>query len=108
LLAEHDIFCIPTRHAGEGHSSATNEAMMMGLVIVCTRHGFLESMLSEEGCYFVEKDNAESVALALEQIHLDREGAIVKAQRARRILVERYTDRQVIPEIERAYRQLLA
>jgi glycosyltransferase involved in cell wall biosynthesis len=102
-----DVFCMPTRHRSEGHSNAINEAMMTGMVIVCTRHGFLESVLSPESCYFVETRNAESIAAALGRIHNDRPAARRKAEEARERLLSNFTDVQVMATLESVYERMV-
>ena len=107
LYESHDIFCLPTRHPSEGHSNAINEAMMMGMVIVTTRHGFIPTILDDSSCYFVDKESAESLSHAICQIAADREGARVKSVAAREILQKRFSSDQVIPVLERVYQRLV-
>jgi len=79
-----------------------------GMVIVCTRHGFLDSILDEKSCYFVEKNDPASIAAALEAIDGDRVEARRKAHNARQRLLERFTTGRCIPQLEALYRRLLA
>jgi len=107
LYERHDIFCMPTRHLGEGHSNATNEAMARGMVVICTRHGFLGTILDERSCYFVESNSSSSIAKTLCAIDGDRELARRKAKEARKTLEEKYSAEACIPVVARMYRELL-
>ncbi len=107
LFKTHDVFCLPTRHLGEGHSNTINEAMMMGMVIVTTRHGFIASVLDESACYFVDKNSPDSITAALVMVDGDREGARKKAASARALLRDRYSSDTVIPVLEQIYRRLV-
>jgi len=108
LYDDHDVFCLPTRHAGEGHSNAINEAMMKGMVIVTTRHGFIPEVLNEESCYFVETNSAQSIAEALSNIDANRDQARAKAQIARSLLQQEYSSDIQIPVLETIYRRLVS
>lgn len=57
ILATSNVFCLPTRHKGEGHNNSINEAMMLGIPIICTRHGFLEDVLGADKCVYIDKSN---------------------------------------------------
>lgn len=102
----HDIFCLPTRHPGEGHNNTINEAMMMGLVIICTRRGFLESVLGS-GAFFLERGTPEEIAAILSLIDSDRPGARSVAGQARKRLLENFTGNQAFPQLEGYYRMLV-
>lgn len=54
VLTDSDVFCLPTKHSGEGHNNSINEAMMLNVPIICTRHGFLEDVLSDNKAFFIE------------------------------------------------------
>ncbi len=107
LFREHDVFCLPSRHPGEGHSNVTNEAMMTGMVIVCTRHGFLGSILDEESAFFIEKGSAEAVADGLAAVAADPEAARAKARAARRRLVTQFSSASNVPLMERMYASMI-
>jgi glycosyltransferase involved in cell wall biosynthesis len=107
LFNESDVFCLPTRHPGEGHSNSINEAMMMGMVILTTRHGFIPSVIEESACYFVEKKSPVSITEALKRIDSNREEARARASRARTILEKRYSSDVVIPVLDGIYGRLV-
>ena len=107
LLARSDIFCFPTRHGGEGHPNAINEAMAQGLVIVTTKHGFIPELLDESSAYFVEPGSRVHVAETLAHIHTHRDEARAKADNARVTLRERYTESIVLGRLREDYRRVL-
>ncbi len=106
LFARNDVFCMPTRHSGEGHTNTVNEAMMMGMVVVSTRHGFLEDILSEDASYFLEHLSAEDICDRLETIHGDRDEARRRAARARERLLESFTSDAAFENLTAHYRTL--
>jgi glycosyltransferase involved in cell wall biosynthesis len=107
LLADHDIFCFPTRHSGEGHPNAITEAMAHGLVIVTTRHGFIPELLSETDAYFVAPSSADELAAALLYIDSNRDEARQKAGAARAALQARYTEARVLGQLRDLYHRAL-
>ena len=106
-MLDHDVFSLPTWHPGEGHPNVINEAMMTGMVILCTRHGFLEDVLPEGGCFFVEPKNPTSIAETIATIAGDPEQARCRATKARERLRIRFTSDAVIPELESIYKRLV-
>ncbi len=91
-MASCDVFAMPTRHPGEGHTNAVNEAMAAGRAIVCTRHGFLPSIL-EGAAVFMEGHGPTPLAAALRTVDDDRAAAAGLARRARaRLLAEFHAD----------------
>jgi glycosyltransferase involved in cell wall biosynthesis len=107
-MKEHDIYCYPSTHSGEGHNNSINEAMMWGMVIVATRQGFMADVLSESGAYFLASATAEEVAGALAEIAADHGGALKKAARARGRLMAEFTSLQANERLRIAYGRVLA
>ena len=108
VFRSHDIFCMPTRHPGEGHTNSINEALAAGLVVVCTRHGFLPDILTDESAYFVEKGNVAELANIFLQIDADRVCARLKAKNGRSVLMLNFTSRKSFKELEEHYSRILA
>lgn len=107
-IKQNDVFCLASAHPGEGHSNVLNEAMMLGRVIVATRHGFLGEILDESCAYFVEKHSVDSLVAAFRHIYYDRDKAREKAMAARQRLLNNFTSKQTFPVIEECYRAALA
>lgn len=107
-MAEHDIFCYPSAHPGEGHSNAINEAMSHGMVIIASRQGFSGDVLGEDGAYFLDSGTADDLAPLILTIAHDRDGARAKASRARARLLAEFTSKQAIERLRTAYAGLFA
>ncbi len=105
-LATHDVFCMPSRHSGEGHTNTVNEAMMTGMVIVTTRHGFLERVLAGDCSYFLDDLTPEDIAAALVAIDQDRDEARRRAANARRRLLGNFTSGVAFRKLESHYETL--
>jgi len=72
VLECSDLFCLPTKHSGEGHNNSVNEAMMLKIPIMCTKHGFLYDILKDNRAYFIEDLN--KITSSFEKyLDLDRE-----------------------------------
>ncbi len=107
-FALHDIFVLPTRYSGEGHPNVLNEAMMMKMIIVTTKHGFICDLLDDHSCYFINKNDHESIAKSIIHISENYGEAVKKSENAYKRLIENFTDKQIIPRIENVYRQLVS
>jgi len=106
VYQQNDVFVLPTRHSGEGHNNSINEAMMMGLVIVSTRHGFLESVLGEDCSYFLKDTSAQEISETLLLIHKNRSEARQKVKNARTRLIECFSSDIAFEKLEDYYLQL--
>jgi len=107
-MQAHDIYCYPSAHSGEGHNNSINEAMMYGMVILATRHGFLPDVLSEEAACFLASATAEEIGGRLTQIARDRAQAARKAAAARSRLAAEFTSVQASRRLRLAYAPVLA
>lgn len=108
LLAAHDVFCFPTRHVGEGHPNVITEAMAHGLVIVSTRHGFITELLDETSAFFLDAGSADAVAKMLAYIDQHRDEARRRAQNARAVVQERFTEEKVLGRLRELYKAALS
>jgi glycosyltransferase involved in cell wall biosynthesis len=108
LLAAHDVFCFPTRHVGEGHPNVITEAMAHGLVIVSTRHGFITELLDETSAYLLDEGSADAVANMLLYIDVHRDEARRRAESARAVVQERFTEAKVLGQLREVYRATLS
>jgi|GEM_PF-3028316 len=103
-FATSDVYCYPSRHAGEGHNNTVNEAMMNGLVVVASRAGFLEPLLADRRGYILPGTDVEDIEAALRDIHHDRSEARSRAQRARDFIRRELTDKAAFGKLADAYR----
>lgn len=106
-MSHFDVFCMPTDHPGEGHTNSINEALMMGMAILCTRHGFLPAILGESTAYYVEKRNPGSIAAAIQRIWEDRPEARRRARAGRVLLEKQYVAEPWFQWLGKEYRRLL-
>ena len=107
-MTRNDIYCYPSAHRGEGHSNSINEAMMHGMVIITTRHGFQSDVLGEDAAYFLGRATAGEIAKMIISIASDRNAAREKASCARARLVTEFTSRQASERLRRVYARALA
>jgi glycosyltransferase involved in cell wall biosynthesis len=102
-----DVFIMPSRHPGEGHTNAVNEAMAAGRALVATRHGFLPTVLSEDCCLFLEALTPEAIAAAFVALWADPERVRAMGEAARARLLSRYTGSTLWPRLEASYARLV-
>jgi len=104
---QNDIYCYPTMHKGEGHNNTINEAMMMSMVIITTKKGFLNQILDDSSAYFLDEVSAESIAEAISLIDNDRKTAIKKAKKANSILKNNFLSSHAKKKIHLYYKELV-
>ena len=101
-LETHDVFCLPSRW--EGHSNAITEAMMSGMVVACSRVGFLEAVVEERGGYLFDNLDAEAVAATLIEIQNDPAEARKRAAFAHRKVRDQFVASIARRQITGVYR----
>jgi glycosyltransferase involved in cell wall biosynthesis len=101
------FFIFASRHEGEGHSNALNEAMSVGLVPVCSEQGFTRSVVGDAGVVLPVAAQASDYAAAIEQILLSDRWATL-SQRARARVRSHYCEEAALPPLIDSYRRLLA
>ena len=102
-----DVLCFPTRHSGEGHSNVINEAMMCGVVILTTRHGFIPDVLGEHGAFYLEEVSAEDISNKMQYIAANRKTAVDRSQKARLTLLKEFTSDAASQRIAHFYAEKL-
>ncbi|MFK8006501.1 MAG: glycosyltransferase family 4 protein [Saprospiraceae bacterium] len=105
-FTKNDIYCYPTSYQGEGHNNTINEAMMMEMIIVTTRHGFLDSILSEDRAYFMNQIQASEIAQIFQKINENRPLAKQKARKAKQHLMENFLSSIAFEKLEKYYQKL--
>ena len=101
------FFIFASRHDGEGHSNALNEAMSVGLVPVCSDQGFTRSVVGDAGVVLSVTAQASDYATVIEDILLtDSWGRL--SQRARQRVRALYSEEATLPPLIDTYRRLLA
>lgn len=71
LLANSDVFILPTFYPGESQPLSIIEAMRAGNAIVTTKHNYLMDMVTEKNGYLVPVKNAPSLATAIKELTAD-------------------------------------
>jgi len=105
-MMKSDIFCLPSKHSGEGHNNSINEAMMCGCLVLSTRHGFLGDILNLEIANFIEQLEPEEISRNLIDINQKREMAKTKAEAGRTHFLQNYVSSIVFPRVTEAYRRM--
>lgn len=103
---KNDIYCYPTSYQGEGHNNTINEAMMMEMVIVTTKQGFLGSILQEDRAYFMNQIQATEIAEIFQKINDNRSLAKEKAKQAKQYLMENFLSSIAFHKLENHYQSL--
>lgn len=103
---KNDIYCYPTSHKSEGHNNTINEAMMMGLIIITTKKGFLGTVLDNSSAFFLKKINENEIAENIIYINKNRELAREKAEKAHGFLKSNYSSEIAYRKLEKYYRNL--
>ena len=101
-----DVYCYPTSHKGEGHNNSINEAMMMGVIIITTKQGFLGTVLSNDRAYFLDQITPEDIASAFERINNNREISKGKATESRKYLIDNFTSEVAYKKLNNHYKVL--
>ena len=101
-----DVYCYPTSHKGEGHNNSINEAMMMGVIIITTKQGFLGTVLSNDRAYFLDKISPEDIASTFEKIDKNRELSKNKAKASRDYLIDNFTSEVAYKKLNNHYKVL--
>ena len=105
--ASAHFFIFASRHDGEGHSNALNEAMSLGLVPVCSDQGFTRSVVGDAGVVLSVAAQASDYAAVIEDILLTDSWATL-SQRARQRVRALYSEEATLPPLIDTYRRMLA
>ncbi|MDZ4148564.1 MAG: glycosyltransferase family 4 protein [Flavobacteriaceae bacterium] len=83
-MKANTIYLYPSKHSGEGHNNTINEAMMNSMVIISSKAGFLEDVLTNCG-YLIESDDSlvEKIVYTILEILKNPQIAVQKAQNGR-------------------------
>ena len=106
LRTQH-LFVFLSRHAGEGHSNAVNEAMAMGLPVIASRQGFMEDVVTGECGGLVDdaRDPAEAAA-AIRGLVGDWAALVRRGKAARRRMETVFNGATVLRTIAGLYEEL--
>ena len=106
VMKAFDVYALTSR--SEGFSLTTIEAMASGLPVVATRCGGPEQILNDEVTgLLVENQSAVAVARAIERLRVDPSERARLAERARQVVLARFTVRAQVRAYENLYEHLL-
>ena len=103
----NDIYCYPTSHKGEGHNNTINEAMMMGLIIITTRNGFLGTILSDDRAYFLNEITDQDIAETIQSIADNKIVARQKASASKNYLKKHFLSSVAFDKLSNYYEKLI-
>jgi glycosyltransferase involved in cell wall biosynthesis len=105
-VAGAHFFIFASRHDGEGHSNALNEAMAIGLVPVCSEQGFTRSVVGNAGVVLPVGAPPSDYAAVIADILWNRSWATL-SQRASTRVRALYSEEAAVPALIDSYRQML-
>lgn len=106
-LRDQHAFVFLSRHVGEGHSNAVNEAMAMGLPIIASKAGFLADIVTPECGVTLEDARSASIAAdALLALASDWPALKAKGAASRRRVEKEFDSRSALGATARAYEEL--
>jgi glycosyltransferase involved in cell wall biosynthesis len=106
LAANAHFFFFASRHDGEGHSNALNEAMAVGLVPVCSAQGFARSVVGNAGIVLAPDAKAADYAAAIESVLAKGCWAELSARAHERVR-SLYSEEAAVPPLIETYRLML-
>lgn len=104
--ARAHVFVFPSRHDGEGHSNALNEAMALGLVPVCSAQGFSRGVVGNAGIVLPVAATAADYADALDGLCAADRWTRLSARAAARVRAL-YSEDATLPALLDTYRRML-
>ena len=103
-----DVFALPS-YANEGVPQALLQAMFARVPCVATDVGAIPEIARDgDTATIVEKENARSLATAIDALLADRPRAVAQAERAHAHVATRYTLDAMLDRMETVFRQALA
>jgi len=106
LLAS-DVFFLPTKHSGEGHNNATNEALMSGCLVVTTRHGFMGDILSNDTAIFLDNISSEEISNKIIQLCKAKDTAKKIAKAGNQLFLNNFRGSIVFRKFEVIYSRMV-
>lgn len=106
MFNKADIYVYPTRHPGEGHNNTINEALMYGRIIVTTRWGFLNSILSSNSCFFIDDITKQNLLESFKLILTNKEEARTVALNGRSLLELNFTEKYASQVLKKTHNYL--
>jgi len=107
LLAQSDVFVLPTTN--EGQPISIIEAMASGLPIITTRVGCIEDMVRDGiNGYLVEPRNPSMLASKLESLYRQPDLRLEMGFQSRKIFEQEFTADKMIERLEAVFKDVLS
>ncbi|MBC8392240.1 MAG: glycosyltransferase family 4 protein [Deltaproteobacteria bacterium] len=103
IINENDIFCLPSRHYGEGHNNSLNEAMMYGRCLLVSKAGFICDVVSVKEAYILDHVTSSEIASCIQIIHSNLDLARDKAALANEKLKKEYVSNVIYERLRSHY-----
>lgn len=108
LLAESDIFLLPTYYPNEGQPWSILEAMASGLPVITTDQGCItESVIDGLTGYIVSKKNVSHLAEILEKLILDNALRIKMGKNGREKIINELNEENFINKLAFIFREVI-
>lgn len=105
LLAQSDIFCLPSRWEGQG--LAVLEAAAAGVPMIVSDLPVLHETMDKDETTFVTSGDVPAWAHAIETMLTEQEGFVARAQSAKARIREKYPIEKMVSAYARIYRGLI-
>lgn len=106
LLANHDLFCFPSKW--EGFGLAVIEGAATGIPVLCSDLPVLREILDESQVTFVPSDDIQAWSQAIRQVLDDPIPYMDKARRALESDWEKFEQQNMVAEYARLYQEILS
>lgn len=107
ILADAHLFALPSRWFGEGHSNAVNEAMQVGLPVICSDQGFLADVVTPDCGVVLRSPEAPVIAGAVHELVSDWDRLRRMGSAAFERVYARFSDETVLSRLGDLYDRLL-
>lgn len=108
LLRNSDLFVFPTYYPNEGHPWVIIEAMACYLPIISTNHAAIpETVVDGQNGYLVEKESPEQIAEKINYFLENKEVLQYMGQKSRRIYEDKFTERHIVDNLDKAFQRIL-
>ncbi|GGD76195.1 glycosyltransferase family 4 protein [Paenibacillus nasutitermitis] len=100
LLAQCDIFALPTYYPNEGQPISIIEAMGNGLTVISTNHAGIPDIVTLNNGYLIRKQQPEDIVLAVRELLADRSKLVAFARENRKTTLMNFKEADYINRLE--------
>jgi glycosyltransferase involved in cell wall biosynthesis len=98
-----DIFIMPSKHYGEGHSNAVNEAMYAALPLIVSNQGFLPDIVDASNAVVLERVDTDAIVNAVMSLWENRNRLSMMGNKSRSKVIDNFSDEIVLNKLARIY-----